>query len=191
MVFDVASAEIGAGLSDPRWSDRYNGGREKDLRWSVTVDTAPRVFGEEEWAPRLTLQNLPLPLTNWTRLDRVDLTGPVGETLAYDWEHRGGETSRLALRARDGDTFHISWTGTCEVDMLPACTGRLPFHVEAIGRFSGIAVYGSDRDDLAALRTRLAAVISPDNLHADGMRVLAKGSLFQRRMVWAEFLPVA
>lgn len=191
LVFPIESATLQAGMWDPYWSNKWNGGRTPKPMLSLELQAAELEHGDTMWAPRLYNEWLPFPSQDWrdianrtiTWRTAVDAETREPNGSMYVFEHASIHEANLLFGARNGLEFDISWRGVCDIFWDQGDYGtRVPFAATANARFSNVLVHGSARDDAASFRDRFAAhlnssdfeqgpVIVHGHAYEDGMKM--------------------
>ncbi|WP_015866261.1 hypothetical protein [Variovorax paradoxus] len=112
-----------------------------DGLWSVEIETAPKEFDGELWAPRLYHQGLQLTThpggslegasTSWRRKSDTDYPHPeLG--LMYVFGHHDVYDTTLAFGRADAEHIELVWDGLCDVFWSGNFTEAVPFECRCV-----------------------------------------------------------
>jgi hypothetical protein len=198
LVFPIDRATLHAGMWDPYWSNKWNGGAAPKPMLALELQAAELERDDAMWAPKLYNEWLPFPSRDWRAIAnrRIAWTTAFDATTGepngsmYVFEHADIHEAELVFGDRTGFDFDISWRGVCDIFWDEGEYGqRVPFAATARARFSQVHVSGSARDDAASFRERFAAHLNPDDF--DQGPVLANGGAYDdgMRMTYCVFTP--
>jgi hypothetical protein len=74
LTFPITSARLSAGMWDPYWSAKWNGGVPLKPTLSLELDTAPVTHGDTPWQPKLYHDALSFPARDWRAIAGQRLT---------------------------------------------------------------------------------------------------------------------
>jgi hypothetical protein len=80
LVFPIESATLQAGMWDPYWSNKWNGGRTPKPMLSLELQAAELEHGDTMWAPRLYNEWLPFPSQDWRDIANRTITWRTAST---------------------------------------------------------------------------------------------------------------
>lgn len=188
-VFPIESATLSAGMWDPYWSKKYDGGATPRLAWMLELKCAQREHDEAVWGPYLYHDNLIFPFRNWrdiagqqrtwtTALD--EHTGDHNGCM-YVFEHADIHAGALSFGAWAGQHIDVSWNGVCDVFWDEVDYGkRVPFTAAATVRFTNVLLHGNVKDDERSYRDRLALHLNPDDF--DQAEITNNGGTYEDGM---------
>ena len=178
IAFDVRRAELGAQLADPHWVQKWAPDEPPGLRWWLAVDCAPRDRHDLDEV-HLEHESLRLPVRSWTELaprtiewhEPFDLATNEPQGRVYMADHGDIPEGRIELLRQVGARVEVRWRGRCDLHLDEVLGAGVPFELEAPATLTRIVVQGSEPDDDASLRARLAAHLRIDELEPGPLRI--------------------
>jgi hypothetical protein len=166
-VFEIANATLDAYIVDPHWARKYDPHGYAGLAWALTVDAKEQAFDDDFWEPRISHEELRLPVRRWTELAGQSVTfdpgaGDDAGTL-YIFEHGSISRGTLRILERHGLRFRFEWEGAGDVFYDDEYGADVPFTLHGWATFTNIVVRGSAADTDASIRARLAEYLDPDD----------------------------
>jgi hypothetical protein len=196
--FQIVAATITGVIADPYWCDKHNGGKGKELKWEIEVETKGRMFDGDLWRPNLG-HSMVLPVRRWidlvgqSRSWNVPVDRETGEPNGsfYVFEHADMPRATLTFGKRKGNVLRIDWEGKCHVHWSEPYRKNVPFSLKAAATFQGVDVHGTERDDKTAFRNRLGEYLDPADFRAGPIRLSEHKYKNGARLASIHFTPKA
>jgi hypothetical protein len=177
--FELESGTLGASISDPYWSTKYDPKGDPSLCWSLEFKAKGRVFDGERWKPKISCDILRFPIRRWFEIEgqEVSWDSPFEEKSGepngnfYVFEHADIAAATLHFVERDKLRFRVTWQGRCNVFWNDEYGEDVPFSLEGWAEFKRVRVKGSERDTEKALRARLESYLYAGDFDEQPMKV--------------------